>query len=284
MNLASRKPQWPLGRGFERFYGFLGAETNQWYPDLVYDNHPVEQPAHARGGLPPHRRPHRQGARVHPRRQGRRARTSRSSCTTARARATPRITLPRSGPTSTRASSTWATRRTASSSSAAEADGHRHRLSAELSPINPYAGQTSADGQTWPEADTARPWDSPHRRREAAVHAHGRGVRGLPRLTPTTRSGGCWITSSRAASWTTRSSSSCRTTAPPARAARTGRSTRTNSSTGSRTRSRQNLPRLDDLGSPATYNHYPTGWAGRSTPRSRCGSGTRTSRAARPTR
>jgi len=23
---------------------FLGAETNQWYPDLVYDNHPVDQP------------------------------------------------------------------------------------------------------------------------------------------------------------------------------------------------------------------------------------------------
>ena len=44
MNLASIKRQWPLGRGFERFYGFLGAETNQWYPDLVYDNHPVEQP------------------------------------------------------------------------------------------------------------------------------------------------------------------------------------------------------------------------------------------------
>src|SRR6516162_3141494 len=44
MNMASRKAQWPVGRGFERFYGFLGAETNQWYPDLVYDNHPVDQP------------------------------------------------------------------------------------------------------------------------------------------------------------------------------------------------------------------------------------------------
>ena len=30
--------------GFERWYGFLGAETNQWYPDLVYDNHTVDQP------------------------------------------------------------------------------------------------------------------------------------------------------------------------------------------------------------------------------------------------
>jgi arylsulfatase A-like enzyme len=25
--------RWPLGRGFERFYGFLGAETNQYYPE-----------------------------------------------------------------------------------------------------------------------------------------------------------------------------------------------------------------------------------------------------------
>lgn len=37
--------RWPLGRGFERFYGFLGGDTSQWYPDLVYDNHQVEPPA-----------------------------------------------------------------------------------------------------------------------------------------------------------------------------------------------------------------------------------------------
>jgi len=50
MNLASTRRNWPIGRGFERFYGFLGAETNQWYPDLVYDNHPVEQPASPKDG------------------------------------------------------------------------------------------------------------------------------------------------------------------------------------------------------------------------------------------
>jgi arylsulfatase A-like enzyme len=44
MNLASTRRNWPSGRGFERFYGFLGAETNQWYPELIYDNHPVDQP------------------------------------------------------------------------------------------------------------------------------------------------------------------------------------------------------------------------------------------------
>jgi arylsulfatase A-like enzyme len=36
--------QWPLGRGFERFYGFLGGDTSQWYPDIVYDNHQVDPP------------------------------------------------------------------------------------------------------------------------------------------------------------------------------------------------------------------------------------------------
>ena len=34
--------QWPLARGFDRFYGFLEGETDQFSPDLVYDNHHVE--------------------------------------------------------------------------------------------------------------------------------------------------------------------------------------------------------------------------------------------------
>jgi len=36
--------RWPLGRGFERFYGFMGGDTHQYYPDLVYDNHQVPAP------------------------------------------------------------------------------------------------------------------------------------------------------------------------------------------------------------------------------------------------
>jgi arylsulfatase A-like enzyme len=40
---ATRK-QWPLSMGFDRFYGFLGGETNQWYPDLVEDNRFIDQP------------------------------------------------------------------------------------------------------------------------------------------------------------------------------------------------------------------------------------------------
>ncbi len=36
--------RWPLGKGFERYYGFLGGETNQWYPELSEDNRSIEQP------------------------------------------------------------------------------------------------------------------------------------------------------------------------------------------------------------------------------------------------
>ena len=43
--LAGPFSRWPLGRGFERYYGFLGGDTDQWHPDLTYDNHPVEPPA-----------------------------------------------------------------------------------------------------------------------------------------------------------------------------------------------------------------------------------------------
>lgn len=38
------KSNWPLRKGFDRFYGFLGGETNQWFPTLVEDNRFVDQP------------------------------------------------------------------------------------------------------------------------------------------------------------------------------------------------------------------------------------------------
>ena len=41
--------QWPLARGFDRFYGFLEGETDQFHPDLVADNHPIEPPASSGG-------------------------------------------------------------------------------------------------------------------------------------------------------------------------------------------------------------------------------------------
>lgn len=37
--------RWPTGDGFEKFYGFVGGETNQWSPTLFKGNSPVEPPA-----------------------------------------------------------------------------------------------------------------------------------------------------------------------------------------------------------------------------------------------
>jgi arylsulfatase A-like enzyme len=41
---GGNKSRWPLQMGFDRFYGFIGGETNQYYPDLVEDNRFIEQP------------------------------------------------------------------------------------------------------------------------------------------------------------------------------------------------------------------------------------------------
>ena len=41
---GASKERWPLSRGFERFYGFLGGKTNQWAPTLVHDSHYIDQP------------------------------------------------------------------------------------------------------------------------------------------------------------------------------------------------------------------------------------------------
>ena len=44
VSAAGPYDRWPLGRGFDRYYGFLGGDTHQYYPDLVFDNHQVEPP------------------------------------------------------------------------------------------------------------------------------------------------------------------------------------------------------------------------------------------------
>jgi len=44
INAAGPYDQWPLGRGFERFYGFLESHTSQWYPDLVAGNTRISPP------------------------------------------------------------------------------------------------------------------------------------------------------------------------------------------------------------------------------------------------
>ncbi len=38
--------RWPLGCGFERFYGFIPGETDHWHPMLTVDNHRIPTPDH----------------------------------------------------------------------------------------------------------------------------------------------------------------------------------------------------------------------------------------------
>jgi arylsulfatase A-like enzyme len=50
VHLGARRDRWPLGRGFERFYGFFGGETHQFVPALVHDNHFVDPPGRYEDG------------------------------------------------------------------------------------------------------------------------------------------------------------------------------------------------------------------------------------------
>ncbi len=49
-HLGASRESWPLGRGFERFYGFFEGETHQNAPALVHDNHQVHQPVSLEDG------------------------------------------------------------------------------------------------------------------------------------------------------------------------------------------------------------------------------------------
>jgi arylsulfatase A-like enzyme len=47
---AGPHTHWPLQKGFDRFYGFLQAETDQFYPELTSDNGPVDPPGRPEDG------------------------------------------------------------------------------------------------------------------------------------------------------------------------------------------------------------------------------------------
>ena len=43
---AGPMDHWPLQRGFDRYYGFMGGATDQFSPELTVDNHPIDPPSH----------------------------------------------------------------------------------------------------------------------------------------------------------------------------------------------------------------------------------------------
>ena len=131
---------------------------------------------------------------------------------------------------------------------------------AELSPINPYASATSADGKGWPEADTVRPWDSltdDEKRlftRMAEVYAGflSHADHEIGRLLDYLEQSGqldntiIVLVSDNGAS---------------GEGGPNGSVNENKYFNGIPDTIEANLSHLEDLGSPATYNHCPTGWA-----------------------
>ena len=132
---------------------------------------------------------------------------------------------------------------------------------AELSPINPYVDETSADGKTWPELDTVRPVGLAHRRREAAV------LRGWPRSTPGFLSHADHEIG-RLLDYLEETGQLDNTiivlvsdNGASGEGGPNGSVNENKFFNGLPDTIEENLPYLDDLGGPRTYNHYPTGWA-----------------------
>ncbi|HEX4673617.1 MAG TPA: arylsulfatase, partial [Solirubrobacteraceae bacterium] len=259
MNLASTKRQWPLGRGFERYYGFLGGETNQWYPDLVYDNHPVSPPATPEEGY--HLSVDLTDKAI-------------EFIEDAKAIAPDKpfflYYCPGVAHAPHHVPKEWIERYRGRFDMGYEVIREtilerQKELgivseSTELSPINPYVGETSDDGQAWPELDTVRPWDSLSEdeqrlfARMAEVYAGfvSHGDHQIGRLLDYLNETGqlentiVVVVSDNGAS---------------GEGGPNGSVNENKFFNGLPDTIDENLAQLDDLGSTRTYNHYPTGWA-----------------------
>ena len=183
MNLAAPRRNWPSGRGFERWYGFLGAETNQWYPELVYDNHPVDQPKSPEEGY--HLTEDITDKAL-------------EFIKDAKAIAPDKpfflYYAPGACHAPHHAPKEWIDKFKGQFDMGYEAMREQTLArqkqmglvppDTELPPINPIgttATRKGPKGQPFPQFDDSMPWDTLLGRREAALLAHGRGLRRLPR-------------------------------------------------------------------------------------------------------
>ena len=160
-NQAAFKGRWPLGRGFERFYGWLGGETNSFYPDLVHDNHQIEPPARPEDGY--HLADDMAGKAVQ---------FIRDTKVIDPDKPFFMYLAPQAGHAPHLVPLEWADRYQGVFDQGYEAirAGILQRQiemgllpeGTELSPINPHGepGRTSPDGSPWPLLDTVRPWDT----------------------------------------------------------------------------------------------------------------------------
>ena len=158
-NLAATKRHWPLARGFERFYGFMGGETDQWYPELVYDNHPVAPPAGPEDGY--HLSKDLADKTIE---------FIRDAAVIAPDKPWFSYVCPGAGHAPHHVFADWADRYAGRFDMGYEAYreivlANQKKLGivppdTELSPINPYGDVTGPNGEPWPPGDTVRPWDT----------------------------------------------------------------------------------------------------------------------------
>ncbi|HEY9898126.1 MAG TPA: arylsulfatase [Pantanalinema sp.] len=258
-NMAGTKVRWPLGRGFERFYGFLGGETDQWYPDLVYDNHPVEPPYSPQEGYHFSRDVVDKAIRF-----------VRDAKVIAPEKPWMMYFCPGCAHAPHQVWKDWADRYAGKFDMGYEeyrkivlANQKKRGIvpeSTELPAINPFADVKGPEGQPWPEGDTVRPWESLSAEekklfcRMAEVYAgylsytdHEIG-RLLDYLQESNQLDNTIVVvvSDNGAS---------------GEGGPNGSVNENKFFNGIPDRIEANMKDLDVLGSEATYNHYPTGWA-----------------------
>jgi arylsulfatase A-like enzyme len=259
MNMASTKRNWPVGRGFERYYGFLGGETNQWYPDLVYDNHYVDQPAGPEDGY-----------HLTTDLTDRAIEFVRDAKVVAPDKPFFMYFCPGATHAPHHAPAEWIAKYRGKFDMGYE----RYReivfdrqkqmgimpADAVLSPLNPYAGETSVEGRPWNPVDVVRPWDAlsdDEKRlftRMAEVYAGflSHTDHEIGRLLDYLDESGqlentiVVLVSDNGAS---------------GEGGPNGSVNENKFFNGIPDDITENLQYLDVLGSPDTYNHYPVGWA-----------------------
>ena len=262
VDLSSWKGRWPTGRGFERFYGFLGGETNQWYPDLVYDNHTIEQPAQPEDGY--HLSKDLADKAIE---------FVRDSKAVAPKKPWFMYLCPGAGHAPHHVSKEWADKYKGRFDQGYEAIrsetlSRQKELGlfdndVELSPINPHGepdGITGPDGQPWPGVDFVRPWDSlddDEKRlfvRMAEVYAGfisytdeqiGRFIDYLEESEQMENTIVVVVSDNGASG----------------EGGPNGSFNENKFFNGVPDSIESNLDHIDELGGPKSYNHYPTGWA-----------------------
>jgi len=260
-NMAAFKGRWPLGRGFERFYGFLGGESNSWYPDLVYDNHPIDAPATPEEGY--HLSKDLSDKAIEFISDAHQVDPDKPFFM---------YLAPQAGHAPHHAPKEWIEKYKGRFDEGYEAirDEILERQiemgllpeGTTLSPINPHGepGRTGPDGKPWPLLDTVRPWDSLGEEekelfcRMAEVFAgyisyadHELG-RVLDFLEETGQLDNTLIA--------TVSDNGASGEGGP-----NGSFNEWRFFNGIADSTEETLPHIDELGSPESYNHYNTGWA-----------------------